>query len=192
MIRTAARGRRSVWWTWPLENVKILILKIQYHKFLTISCNFFPTLSTLRSRSQQADKRNSPRKQRMPSCDPPDEALAFLPDKLLPKTASMSARTPSPDASRLRASVEESACADPAFLNVTRCGTWSLPGTALNEWSKILFSDLVTFDKAGSAPGIWNWTKELNGKVTIPFFQKELNWTRRNSGLHVQFLYIYI
>ena len=63
----------------------------------------------------------------MPSCDPSDEALAFLPDKLLLKTASMSATTPSPDASRPRASVEESAC---AFSNVTRCGAWSLPGTA--------------------------------------------------------------
>ena len=36
--------------------------------------------------------------------------------------------------------------------------------------------------------GMQEWTKELNDKVTIPFFQKELNWTRRNLGLHVQFL----
>ena len=44
--------------------------------------------------------------------------------------ASMSARTSSPNASRPRASIEESACADPAFSSITRCGAWSLPGTA--------------------------------------------------------------
>ena len=49
-------------------------------------------------RSQHADQRISPSKQRMPSCDPSDQVLAFPPDKLLLKMASMSARTPSPDA----------------------------------------------------------------------------------------------
>ena len=81
-------------------------------------------------RSQEADRRNSPSEWRMPSYDPPNEALAFPVNKLLPKMASMSAGTPSPDASRPRASVEESACADPAFSNVSGWCAWSLPGTA--------------------------------------------------------------
>ena len=84
-------------------------------------------------RSQHADQRISPSKQRMPSCDPPDQVLAFPPDKLLLKTASMSARTPSPDAPRPRASVDESACANPAFSNITRSENRILLHSSLHE-----------------------------------------------------------